>query len=89
MATTLLGGKYIIDTDGDGFVLKEKVEYQVKDKDTGEMVDKERYESSYFSNYKNALIAVVRNAPKDAKDITEVLEIMKRIEDKIINSNKI
>lgn len=89
MATTLLGGKYIIDTDGDGFVLKEKIEYQVKDKDTGALVDKERYDNSYYSNYKQALLAVVRNAPKDAKDITEVLEIMKRIEDKIINSDKI
>lgn len=89
MATTLLGGKYIIDTDGDGFVLKEKIEYQVKDKDTGALVDKERYDNSYYGNYKNALLAVVRNAPKDAKDITEVLEIMKRIEDRIINSDKI
>lgn len=89
MATTLLGGKYIIDTDGDGFVLKEKVEYQVKDKDTGALVDKERYDNTYHGNYKNALLAVVRNAPKDAKDIVEVLDIMKRIEDKIINSDKI
>jgi hypothetical protein len=89
MATTLLGGKYIIDTDGDGFVLKEKIEYQVKDKDTGVLVDKERYDNSYYSNYKNALLAVVRNAPKNAKDITEVLEIMNRIEDRIINSDKI
>ena len=53
------------------------------------MVDKERYENSYFSNYKNALIAVVRNAPKDAQDIQEVLDIMKKIEDRIINSTKI
>lgn len=53
------------------------------------MVNKERYDNTYYGNYKNALIAVVKNAPKDAKDITEVLEIMKRIEDKIINSNKI
>ena len=89
MATTLLGGKYIIEIDGDGFVLTERIEYQVKDKDTKEVIDKERYENSYFSNYKNALIAVVRNAPKDAKDIQEVLDIMKRIEDKIINSDKI
>jgi hypothetical protein len=89
MATTLLGGKYIIDTDGDGFVLKEKIEYQVKDKDTGALVNKERYDNSYYSNYKNALLAVVRNAPKNAKDITEVLEIMNRIEDRIINSDKI
>ena len=89
MATTLLGGKYIIEVDGDGFVLKERIEYQVKDKDTKEVIDKERYENSYFSNYKNALIAVVRNAPKDAKDIQEVFDIMKRIEDKIINSDKI
>ena len=89
MATTLLGGKYIIDTDGDGFVLKERIQYQIKDKDTGEMVDKERYDNFYFSNYKNALIAVVRNAPKDAQDIQEVLDIMKKIEDRIINSTKI
>jgi hypothetical protein len=89
MATTLLGGKYIIEKDGNGFILKEKIVYQVKDKNTGEMVNKERYDNTYYGNYKNALIAVVKNAPKDAKDITEVLEIMKRIEDKIINSNKI
>ena len=85
MATTLLGGKYIIEVDGDGFVLKEKIKYQVKDKNTGAIIDKERYENSYFSNYKNALIAVVRNAPKDAKDIQEVLDVMNRIEDRIIN----
>lgn len=89
MATTLLGGKYIIEKDGNSFILKEKIVYQVKDKNTGEMVNKERYYNTYYGNYKNALIAVVRNAPKDAKDVQEVLEIMKRIEDKIINSNKI
>jgi len=89
MATTLLGGKYIIEEEGDGFTLKTRVQYQAPDKETKLMVDKERYENRYYSNYKQALIAVVRDAPADAKDITEVLEIMKRIEDKIINSDKI
>jgi hypothetical protein len=89
MATTLLDGKYIIVEENDGFTLKTRVKYQGIDKITKLKVYKEKYENRYYSNYKSALIAIVQDAPKDAKDIQEVLDIMKRIENKIINSTKI
>ena len=84
METRLLDGKYIVATDGDGFVVKKRIDYQVQDKVTLEVVNKIRYENSFFSNYKNALIAVVRNAGEGCEDITAVLDRIKQLENEIL-----
>ena len=83
--TTFLNGKFIVERDGAGYVLKEKVEYEVKDKETGLMVSKERYDNSFYSSFKNALIAIVNNAGDSASDIRGVIDVMNELKSEILN----
>jgi len=71
---SLLDGLFVIASDGNNVVLKQRT--SVVSKNDGTISD--GYNSSYYSNYKGALLAIVRDCAFGCSDINDVL---KRIDD--------
>ena len=75
----LLKGKFIIEDDGVGWTVSRRQEVTKKDGEKGFS-----YCKTYYGSFKACIIAVINQVPYDCKDLKEVLDRLKELENLVL-----